>query len=168
MSRSLRAVESLLRDGASDLAEAMAERAVEEARRKADGATIAKALEAHARAASMNGATSVDALLAEAQRIARELHDGYTLARAALVRFGSGVPEDWNAALVELCEPLDFLPTDAPERVDLLSECAAVVVFSDAGPHADRVVQAAAATHRAIASRASGALPDWPTWTMAT
>jgi hypothetical protein len=152
VARSLRAVETLLREGASDIAEVMAERAVEAARKGTDPATIAQALVTHAHAASVNGATPVDGLLAEAQAIAREVNDGYTLARAALVRFGSGVPVDWNSALVELTEPLDLLPTDAGVRVDLLSAAAAVVAFSDAGPHADRVVQAAEATHRAIAT----------------
>ncbi|MET0911506.1 MAG: AfsR/SARP family transcriptional regulator, partial [Ilumatobacteraceae bacterium] len=152
VTRSLRAVESLLREGASDIAETMAERAVEAARRVGDPATIARALVAQAHAASVNGVTPVDGLLAEAQSLAREVNDGHTLARSALVRFGAGIPIDWNAALIELCEPLDLLPADAPERVDLLSAAAAVVAFSDAGPQADRVVQAAGATHRAVST----------------
>ena len=83
--------------------------------------------------------------------------DGPLLAQAALVRVGSGVPEDKSAALIELTEPLELLAADAPERVDLLCAAAVIVTFIDGSPAAERLLDAAQQAYESTGSLRSEA-----------
>ena len=65
------------------------------------------------------------------------------------MRFGSGIPSDKSAALIELTEPLDLLPLSAPEQIDLLCAAAVLVIFIDASDAADRLMAAAERLHEA-------------------
>ena len=66
---------------------------------------------ARARSGLADGARGSEPVgLDQAQAIGRALGDGRLLARGAIVRFGSGVPQDRTQAMIELGEPLDFLP----------------------------------------------------------
>jgi DNA-binding SARP family transcriptional activator len=87
---------------------------------------------ARARIAATAGDTSPGPHIDRAQRIGRERRDGQLLARAALALVGSGVPDDRAAVLVALTEPLELLPPEAPERIDLLCAASVFVVFIDA------------------------------------
>jgi hypothetical protein len=119
---------------------------------------LALALLARAQALSLSGDGDPHASIDQAQAIARACNDGQLLAKAALVRVGSGVPEDKTAALVELTEPLEMLPADAPERVDLLCAAAVIVTFIDASPAAERLLDAARHAHDASESLRSEAV----------
>ena len=97
----------------------------------------------------MSGLADPHRLIDEAREIARELEDGRLLARCALVRFGSGTPTDKAQALIDLMEPLDLLPSTAPEHIDLLCAAAVLVIFIDACGAADRLLAAAERLHAA-------------------
>ena len=123
-----------------------------------DQRTLALALLAQAQALSLSGGGDPHALIDQAQAIARAVGDGQLLAQAALVRVGSGVPEDKTAALVELTEPLELLAADAPERVDLLCAAAVIVTFIDGSPAAERLLDAAQKAHESTRSPRSEAV----------
>ncbi len=133
---------ALIRIGVYEEALTIIDTTIAEARADGDQLTLARALLAQAQALSLSGGGDPHALIDQAQGIARP-GDGQLLAQAALVRVGSGVPEDKTAALVELTEPLELLAADAPERVDLLSAAAVIVTFIDGSPAAERLLDAA-------------------------
>ena len=120
-----------------------------------DRCSYADALLVRARALELSAATDGDPsrLIDEAQGIARKLRSGPLLARCAMARFSSGVPQDIDRAIVELTEPLDLLPAASPDRVDLLSFAAIVVAFADASPAAVQLLDAARRSYERSGSR---------------
>jgi DNA-binding SARP family transcriptional activator len=146
---SLRAAATLTKVGAYTEAHTILDEAVAAARDGGDRRVLANVLLAAAQTAAVSGATDPHPLIDEARQIGRELRDGHLLARSALVRFGSGISSDKNAALIELTEPLDLLPSAAPEQVDLLCAAAVLVIFVDASDAADRLLTAAERLHHA-------------------
>ena len=120
-----------------------------------DRGSYADALLVRARALELSAATDGDPsrLIDEAQGIARKLRSGPLLARCAMARFSSGVPQDIDRAIVELTEPLDLLPAASPDRVDLLSFAAIVVAFADASPAAVQLLDAARRSYERSGSR---------------
>ncbi len=145
--RQIRAALSFVTAGVPEQGLEIADGVVACARDAGDGASTARALLVKAQAVAQLGSDDPDAAIDEAQSIARSLGLGRVLAHAALVRFGQGVPRDRIAALVELGEPLDMLPTSAPERIELLCAAAAIVSFTDGGPVAQRILRAAEQAH---------------------
>ncbi|MEO6653223.1 MAG: BTAD domain-containing putative transcriptional regulator [Ilumatobacteraceae bacterium] len=139
----------LLREGMVEDALVISGELVQAAREDRDRRRIAEALLVRAQAIAMSGHDDPDPVIAEAQAIARSLGDGRLLARAAIVRFGSGVPPDRTKAMIELGEPLDLLALSAPERVELLCAAAVIVTFLDLDTAADRVLLAAKRTFEA-------------------
>jgi DNA-binding SARP family transcriptional activator len=125
----IRSALTLTRAGAYEAALQVTDEATSVARRLGDRRSLALSLLGRARAVAFAGTEDPHPLIDEARDIARQLRDGQLLARAALARFGSGVPADMMGALVELTEPLELLPSSAPEQVDLLCAAAAVVSF---------------------------------------
>ena len=81
-----------------------------------------------------------------------------SLLAPAIVRFGSGVPQDRTQAMIELGEPLDFLPNSAPERIELLCAAAVIVTFVDLDTAVDRVLGAARRTYEAVGDARSEAV----------
>lgn len=154
----LRAAGALIRIGVAEEALTIVDAVITEARADGDERTLALALLTQAQALAISGGGDPHLLIDQAQAIARSSRDGQLLARAALVRIGSGVPDDKSAALVELTEPLDLLPADAPERVDLLCAAAVIVTFIDASPAADRLLDAARQAHESSRSLRSEAV----------
>jgi DNA-binding SARP family transcriptional activator len=144
----LRAATTLARTGAYDDALAIVDQAAQIATRTNDRRSIALCLLARASAEGLAGRSADHQLIDGARAIARELRDGQLLARCALTRFGSGVPDDKQAALVELTEPLELLPRSAPEQVELLCAAAAIVTFTDGSHAADRLLEAAEHLYR--------------------
>jgi DNA-binding SARP family transcriptional activator len=143
----LRAANALTRHGAYDEALAIVDQAAQIADRTSNRRSIALCMLARATAEGLAGRGG-HRLIDEARTIARELRDGQLLARCALTRFGSGVPDDKQAALVELTEPLDLLPSSAPEQVELLCAAASIVAFIDGSETADRLLDAAEHMYR--------------------
>lgn len=142
----LRAIRALVKVEAFDDAIAIADEMTAAADASGDRRRLASTLIMRARiVARVDGDASHDDI-DRAQAIARDLADGPLIAQAALARFGSGVPADKSPALVELLEPLDLLPAEAPERLDLYCAAAAVVAFIDASETADRLLDAAERT----------------------
>jgi DNA-binding SARP family transcriptional activator len=154
----LRAAIALIRIGVFEEALTIVDATIAEARADGDQRTLALALLAQAQALSLSGGGDPQALIDQVQAIARASGDGQLLARAALVRIGSGAPEDTSAALVELTEPLELLPIDAHERVDLLCAAAVIVTFSDASTAAERLLDAARHSHESTGSSRSDAI----------
>ena len=148
----LRAASALIRVGVFEEALSIVEGAIAEARADGDQRTLALALLTQAQALALSGEGDPHALIDQAQTIARATSDGPLLAQAALVRVGSGVPEDKTAALVELTEPLELLAADAPERVDLLCAAAVIVTFIDGSPAAERLLDAARLSYESTGS----------------
>jgi len=146
---SLHAAAALTKVGAYTEAHTILDDAIAVAREGGDRRVLANVLLAAAQTAAVSGATDPHPLIDEARQIGRELRDGHLLARSALVRFGSGISSDKNAALIELTEPLDLLPSSAPEQVDLLCAAAVLVIFVDASDAADRLLTAAERLHHA-------------------
>jgi DNA-binding SARP family transcriptional activator len=144
----LRAATTLSRTGAYDEALAIVDQAEGIAVRTNDRRSIARCMLARASAEGLAGRSIDHHLIDGAQAIARELRDGQLLARCALTRFGSGVPDDKQSALIELTEPLELLPRSAPEQVDLLCAAAAIVTFIDGSEAADRLLEAAEHLYR--------------------
>ena len=94
------------------------------AARRLDAATLAECLVVAAQAFAMAGrACDAIAALDEAVPLARRARADAVLATAAIVRFGFGLAEG-DGLLAMLTEPLERLPLDEPQRVDLL--CAAM------------------------------------------
>jgi DNA-binding SARP family transcriptional activator len=145
----LRTAAALTRVGAYEEAHGILDVAVSAARHDRDRHCLARTLLAAAQTSLLSGLADPHPLIDEARLIGRELGDGHLLARCALVRFGSGTPTDKGQALVDLMEPLDLLPTTAPEQIDLLCAAAVVVLFIDASDAADRLLAAADRLHRA-------------------
>ena len=154
----LRAAVALIRIGVYEEALTIVDATIAEARGSGDQRTLALALLAQAQALSVSGGGDPHALIDQAQAIARASRDGHLLASAALVRVGSGVPEDKTAALVELTEPLELLADDAPERVDLLCAAAVIVTFVDASPAAELLLDAARGAHESTRTLRSEAI----------
>ena len=154
----LRAATALIRIGVYEEALTIIDATIVEARAHGDQRTLALALLAQAQALTLSGGGDPHALIDQAQAIARAVGDGQLLAQAALVRVGSGVPEDKTAALVELTEPLELLAADAPERVDLLCAAAVIVTFIDGSPAAERLLDAAQKAHESTRSPRSEAV----------
>ena len=148
----LRAASALIRVGVFEEALSIVEGAIAEARADGDQRTLALALLTQAQALALSGEGDPHALIDQAQTIARASSDGPLLAQAALVRVGSGVPDDKTAALVELTEPLELLAADAPERVDLLCAAAVIVTFIDGSPAAERLLDAARLSYESTGS----------------
>lgn len=146
---SLRSAAALTRVEAYEDAHAILDDAIAAARSVRDRRALADALLAAAQTSSLSGAADPHPYIDEARQIGRELRDGPLLARCALVRFGSGIPSDKAAALIELTEPLDLLPVSAPEQIDLLCAAAVLVIFIDASDAADRLTAAAERLHLA-------------------
>ena len=146
---SLRSAATLTRIGAYEEAHAILDAAIVSARDALDRRALARALLASAQTAALSGVADPHPLIDEARQIGRELRDGELLARCSLVRFGSGIPTDKSAALIELTEPLDLLPLSAPEQIDLLCAAAVLVIFIDASDAADRLMAAAERLHEA-------------------
>ncbi|HWM20411.1 MAG TPA: AfsR/SARP family transcriptional regulator [Ilumatobacteraceae bacterium] len=153
----LRAAVALIRTGVYEEALTIVDDTITDARVDNDERTLAHALLAQAQALSLSGGGDPHASIDQAQAIARALADGPLLAKVALVRVGSGVPEDKSAALVELTEPLELLAADAPERVDLLCAAAVIVTFIDASPAAERLLEAARQAYESSTSLRSEA-----------
>ena len=145
----LRAATALLKEGITEDALRIADRALVEARHRNDGTAIASALLLKAQALAMNGDGGANDLIDEARLVARRLGDGRLLARAAMVRFGFGVPPDRTAAMIELAEPLDLLDDAAPERIELLSAAAVIVTVLEQGDAVDALLAAARRTYEA-------------------
>jgi DNA-binding SARP family transcriptional activator len=146
---SLRSAAALTAVGAFPEAHAILDAAIATAREAGDRRALANALLAAAQTAAVSAAADPHPLIDEAREIGRQLRDGQLLARSALVRFGSGISNDKNAALIELTEPLDLLPPSAPEQIDLLCAAAVLVIFIDASDAADQLMAAAERLHRA-------------------
>ena len=146
---SLRSAATLTRVGAYEEAHAILDAAIATARHARDRRALARALLAAAQTSTLSAAADPHPLIDEARQIGRELRDGELLARCSLVRFGSGIPTDKSAALIELTEPLDLLPLSAPEQIDLLCAAAVLVIFIDASDAADRLMAAAERLHQA-------------------
>ncbi len=154
----VRSAAALMREGAVDDAVTIATGAIADARAEARTRDLADALLVCAQASTLAGTGDPDVLIDEARAIARSLGDGRLLARAAIIRFGSGVSPDRTTAMIELGEPLDMLPHSAPERLELLCAAAVAVTFADLDTAADRVLAAARRTHEAIGDARSEAV----------
>lgn len=148
----LRAASALIRVGVFEEALSIIDTTIAEARAEGDQRTLALALLTQAQALALSGGGDPHALIDQAQAIARATGDGPLLAQAALVRVGSGVPDDKSAALIELTEPLELLAADAPERVDLLCAAAVIVTFIDGSPAAERLLDAAQQAYESTGS----------------
>jgi DNA-binding SARP family transcriptional activator len=146
---SVRAAAALTKVGAYAEAHTILDDAIAAARQSGDQRILANVLLAAAQTSAVSGAADPHPLIDEARQLGRELRDGHLLARSALVRFGSGISSDKHAALIELTEPLDLLPSSAPEQVDLLCAAAVLVIFIDASEAADRLMAAAERLHHA-------------------
>ncbi len=146
----LRSATALMREGMVDDAVTISGEALATARSDGNRRRLADALLVRAQAVTLAGTADADELIDEAQTIGRSLGDGRLLARAALIRFGAGVPPDRTKAMIELAEPLDLLPSTAAERVELLCAAAVVVTFVDLDMAADRVLVAARRTYEAV------------------
>jgi DNA-binding SARP family transcriptional activator len=144
----IRSALTLTRAGAYDAALEVIVEATSVARRLGDRRSLALSLLGRARTVAFAGTEDPHPLIDEARDIARQLRDGQLLARSALARFGSGVPADMMGALVELTEPLELLPSTAPEQVDLLCAAAAIVSFLGSVDAAEQLVDLAADLHR--------------------
>jgi hypothetical protein len=94
------------------------------AARALDERTLGQCLVVAAQTSALAGQAG-DAVLAldEAVVLGRRVEDGMLLASAAISRFGFGL-SDQDDLLALLVEPLELLPVDAPERIELL--CAAM------------------------------------------
>jgi DNA-binding SARP family transcriptional activator len=119
-----RAAQSLARRGLYAEAERLASVAVDDARATGDASVLVPCLVGAARVLAAAGhPAEAHQRTDEAISLARSAGDGNGLAAAAMVRFGFGMALD-DRLLVDLLEPLDLLPPDAPTRVELL--CAAM------------------------------------------
>jgi DNA-binding SARP family transcriptional activator len=139
---------SLARARAWEPALRLSTRALDAARSLEEPAMICRSLVAHARITFMSGEDRVDTdpvaargNLEEATAIARRRRDGSLLALVASARFMLGIGAGDDVELVGLTEPLDYLPTRAAERIELLGATAAMVSFSAASLTADRVLE---------------------------
>ena len=150
----LRAAGVLARNGAIAEAVVIIDEVLETALASNERRTYALALLARADAAARSESVQEDhrQYIDQAQAIARQLRDGALLARCAKARIGMGVPDDLGDSLVELIEPLDLLPTAAPERLELLSFAAVAITLIDASPAADRLLEAARRSYERIGS----------------
>lgn len=154
----IRAAAALLGEGIVDDALLIADAVLAEARTSGDRRNVASALLVKAQAVTLAGRGDANSLIDEAQAAARSLGHGRLLARAALVRFGAGVPPDRTKAMIELGEPLDLLPASAPERIELLCAAAVIVAFLDLDTAADRILIAARRTYESIGDARSEAV----------
>jgi DNA-binding SARP family transcriptional activator len=151
----LRTAATLTRAGAYEEAHAILDAAIAMAREAGDRPALGRALLHAARTASVSGADDPHPFIDEARHIGRQLGDARLLAKCALVRFGSGIPDDKAQALLDLLEPLDLLPATAPEQIDLLCAAAVFVLFIDASDGADRLLAAAERLHTAAPTKRS-------------
>lgn len=156
--RQLTSARALLRQDAGLAAETIADSAVGAARSHGHRGQLAESLIVLAHAAMATGSRPVDPLIDEAQAHARVLGSGELLGRAALARFGRGVPSDWQAGLVELTEPLDSLAPGNPLRVELIAAAATVLAFNGETAATEQLLHAAEDTHRAVATARSEAV----------
>jgi tetratricopeptide (TPR) repeat protein len=154
----LRAAITLVRAGAFEEAETILDEAEAVATESSDQRAQATVLLARAQARMMEGGSDPHELIDRARAIARQRRDGPLLAKAALVRFGAGTPDDKTAALIELTEPIDLLPPTAPEQVDLLCAAAVIVTFIDASGAAEQLVEVAERVDRRVRSTRSQAV----------
>ena len=129
---------ALARLGAGDAARRLMATAVAGARALDDEALLCSCLVDSARVAAMAAEHDTtgdpgfaDAMLVEAEMIARRRRDGALLSRVALARFGGGFGDGHERLLVQLAEPLDRLARRGPERLELLSASAVLATFSD-------------------------------------
>jgi DNA-binding SARP family transcriptional activator len=154
----LRTVATLVRAGAYDDALALLDQ-VEVLDAGVDPRRATTVLLTRARIAMMTGDPGADALIDEVQRIGRLTSDGHLLAAAAMVRFGRGIPDDKHAAMIEMLEPIELLPPDASEQIELLCAAAVIVTFIDASESAERFLEEAERlTTRADTPRAGAAI----------
>lgn len=154
----LRAATILIRAEAFDEARAvleLADDAVEHTRGDRGAGLVALG---RAQLAMSDGHEDPHPYLDEAQRIGRQLRDGDLLARAAIVRFGAGVPDDKTRALVDLTEPIPLLEPSAPVRVDLLCAGAAIVALTENSSVALQLIAEAERLHDALRSDRSQAV----------
>jgi len=156
--RQLDAARTLMQADAALAAEPIADAAVGAARSHGHHGQLAESLIVLAHAVMATASRPSDPLIDEAQVHARVAGDGELLAQAALARFALGVPAGWQQALVDLTEPLGYLPPAAPLRVDLLAAAAALVAFSGEQGATEQLLHAAEDTHRAIGSDRSAAV----------
>ncbi len=171
----IRAATSLIRAGAFAEALGLIDAAESAATQAADRRSLAESLLARARHASMSGAADPLPVMGRARRLARELRDGPLLAKIAVAGFGHGAPGDLEAGFTELMEPLELLPSAAPERVDLLCAAAAMVGVSSGSSAGEALLAAAVeinetqgtdrtaavlAATRCIVAAATGGAPD--------
>lgn len=154
----LRTAITLLRAGAHDAASSQIERAEAMAELVGDQRAIAECLLVRVRHAAWSGSGDAEAFLGRARHIARELRDGPLLARVAVTGFTQSAPVDLATGLVELLEPLELLPTDAPERVDLLCAGATVAAFIGGANLERGLLDMATQVHRNVGSARSAAV----------
>ena len=147
----VRAARALAEVGAVDEAVSIATDAVSDARALPEerAETLIRTLLAQAAIIAQSGSRPTEQL-EEVRQLARSRRDGHSLARAALIGFGSGIPTQKSEPLVELSEPLSLLPPDAPERIELLCAAAVVIGVVDAGSSARRLVEAAEETDAVV------------------
>ena len=139
----LRAAITLVKSGAFAEARQIVDETEQGARDAGDRRSLGFALLTKAQVIMMSGEGDPHPVIDTARQIGRELRDGKLLTRAAMVRFGSGVSSDRRAVLVELTEPIELLPSNSPEQVDLLCMAAVIVTFIDASDVAARLVEQA-------------------------
>ena len=139
----LRAAITLVKSGAFAEAGGIIDETEQAARAVGDRRGVGLALLAKAQMIMMSGQGDPHPVIDAARQIGRELRDGKLLTRAAMVRFGSGVQSDRRAVIVELTEPIELLPSNSPEQVDLLCIAAVIVTFIDASDVAARLVEQA-------------------------
>jgi DNA-binding SARP family transcriptional activator len=128
------------------------------AARTLDERTLAHCLVAAAQTSALAGQAG-DAVLAldEAVVLARRVQDGQLLATAAIVRFGFGL-SDRDDLLALLAEPLELLPLDAPERIELLCAAMHQVALRTSAAAAARLLAQAEALASTVDDRRSQAL----------
>lgn len=143
----LRSATTLIRAEAFDEAELVIDEADQIAEEGADRRSTGLGRLVRAQLVMHAGLGDPHPLIDEAIRLGRELRDGQLLAKAALVRFGAGVPDDKMSAIIELTEPIDLLTPTARETIDLLCAASVIVTFIDASEAAVRFVEEAERVH---------------------
>lgn len=131
-----RAVVGFLSAGMVDEAVPVAMDAVERARADGNDRLLVEALCLLTRVASLAGQRdTADAVLREAQGLARRSNDAEALAHAALTRFALGIGHVGDGGLsLDLAEPLALMRRTSPIRIDLLVALAAHHAFgADSG-----------------------------------
>lgn len=154
----LRAATALVRSGAHAEAIAILDRVEAMAREAGDRRSTTECLIVRAVHHSMSGSGDPRATLDAARRIARDLRDGPLLARIAITSFGHGATTDLGAGLVELLEPLELLPTTAPERVDLLCAAAVMASLTSGSTAGELLLAGASEVHDAQANERTAAV----------